>query len=120
MINIKLNIKRKEVKAMSNYTLSTDKKGRKFITIDDSIKATPADDKDIAIYVGAGYVIRHKSEKRAKAAAKRADSLTDAAIKEALKDDKKALEEYEAIKKQQGKGGGFFAAKKWYKENFQK
>ena len=59
-------------------------------------------------------------EKRAKAAAKRADSLTDAAIKEALKDDKKALAEYEAIKKQQGKGGGFFAAKKWYKENYQK
>lgn len=99
------------------YTVKADKK---IIIIDDSVKATAADDKDIQMYVAAGYVIRHKSEKRAKAAAKRADSLTDAAIKEALKDDKKALAEYEAIKKQQGKGGGFFAAKKWYKENFQK
>ena len=99
------------------YTVKADKK---IIIIDDSVKATAADDKDIAMYVAAGYVIRHKSAKRAKAAAQRADSLTDAAIKEALKDDKKALAEYEAIKKKQGKGGGFFAAKKWYKENYQK
>lgn len=97
------------------YTVKADKK---IIIIDDSVKATAADDKDISMYVAAGYVIRHKSVKRAKAAAKRADSLTDAAIKEALKDNKKALEEYEAIKKQQGKGGGFFAAKKWYRENY--
>lgn len=93
---------------------------KKIITIDDSVKATAADDKDIAMYVAAGYVIKHKSQKRAKQAAERADSLTDKAIKEALKDDKKALAEYEAIKKQQGKGGGFFAAKKWYKDNYQK
>ncbi len=99
------------------YTVKPDKK---IIIIDDSVKATAADDKDIAMYVAAGYIIKHKSIKRAKAAAQRADSLTDAAIKEALKDNKEALEEYLAIKKQQGKGGGFFAAKKWYKENFQK
>lgn len=93
---------------------------KKIITIDDSVKATAVDDKDIAMYVAAGYVIKHKSKKRAEQAAKRADSLTDAAIKEALKDDKKALTMYESIKKQKGKGGGFFAAKKWYKTECQK
>lgn len=97
------------------YTVNPDKK---IITIDDSVKATAADDKDVAMYVGAGYIIRHKSAKRAKAAAKRVDALTDAKIKEALKDDKKALAEYEALKKQKGKGGGFFAAKGWYKKNY--
>ena len=98
---------------MKAYTLNTDKK---IITINDSVKATAADNKDISLYVAAGYIIRHKSEKRAKAASKRADSLNDVTIKEALKDDMKALETYEAIKKQGGKGGGFFAAKKWYKD----
>ena len=95
------------------YTINPDKK---IITINDAVKPTVADDKDIALYVSAGYIIRHKSEKRAKVATKRADNLNDATIKEALKDDQKALETYEAIKKQTGKGGGFFAAKKWYKE----
>ena len=99
------------------YTVKADKK---IIIIDDSVKATAADNKDIAMYVAAGYVIRHKSVKRSEAASERADGLKDEAIKAALKDDKKALEEYEAIKKRKGKGGGFFAAKKWYKENFQK
>ena len=98
---------------MKAYTINQEKK---IITINDAVKATAADDKDISFYVAAGYIIRHKSVKRAKSAAKRAESLNDAAIKEALKDDKKALEKYEAIKKQSGKGGGFFAAKKWYKE----
>ena len=98
---------------MKAYTINPDKK---IITINDSVKPTAADDKDIALYVSAGYIIRHKSEKRAKVATKRADNLNDATIKEALKGDQKALETYEAIKKQTGKGGGFFAAKKWYKE----
>lgn len=95
------------------YTINPDKK---IITINDAVKPTVADNKDIALYVSAGYIIRHKSPKRAKVAAKRADSLNDATIKEALKGDQKALETYETIKKQSGKGGGFFAAKKWYKE----
>lgn len=95
------------------YTVKADKK---IIIIDDSVKASAADDKDIAMYVAAGYVIRHKSAKRAKAAAERVDGLKDADIKEALKDDKKALAKYEEIKTTSGKGGGFFAAKKWYKE----
>ena len=93
---------------------------KKIITIDDSVKATAAEEKDIVMYVNAGYVIKHKSQKRAKQAAARADSLTDAAIQAALKDDKKALEEYKKIKATKGKGGGFFAAKKWYKDNYQK
>lgn len=97
------------------YTIKADKK---IIIIDDSVKATAADDKDISMYVAAGYVIRHKSVKRAKAAAKRSDSLKDADIKEALKDDKKGLAQYEAIKRKREGGGGFFAAKKWYKENY--
>ena len=95
------------------YTINEEKK---ILTINDAVKATAADDKDMALYVQAGYKIRHKSDKRAKVAANRADSLNDATIKEALKGDQKALETYEAIKKQTGKGGGFFAAKKWYKE----
>ena len=108
---------RKEKTMKKAYTVNADKK---VITIDDSVKATAADNKDIAMYVSAGYIIRHKSVKRSKAATKRADNLKDADIKAALKDDKKALDEYEAIKKKTGKGGGFFAAKKWYKENFLK
>ena len=77
------------------YTINPDKK---IITINDAVKPTVADDKDIALYVSAGYIIRHKSEKRAKVATKRADNLNDATIKEALKGDQKALETYEAIK----------------------
>ena len=95
------------------YTINEEKK---ILTINDAVKATAADDKDMALYVQAGYKIRHKSDKRSKVAAKRADRLNDATIKEYLKDDKKALETYENIKKQSGEGGGFFAAKKWYKE----
>ena len=102
---------------MKAYTLNPDKK---IITINDKVKATAAETKDIALYVAAGYIIKHKSEKRAKAAAKRADSLTDAAIKAALNDDKKAMEIYEGIKKGSGKGSGFFAARKWYKDTYKK
>ena len=99
------------------YRLNTEKK---IIIIDDSVKMTAAEDKDIDRYVRVGYTIKHKSASRSKAATARADGLKDADIKAALKDDKKALETYEAIKKTKGEGGGFFAAKKWYKENYQK
>ena len=99
------------------YTLNKEKK---VITIDDNVKATRAEEKDIDRYVAAGYEIKHKSEKRAKAATKRADGLKDENIKEALKDDKKALAKYEEIKKGKGEGFGFFAAKSWDKKNFQK
>ena len=93
---------------------------KKIVIIDDEVKATAAENKDIDRYVAAGYVIRHKSKKRAAKAAERADKISDAMILEALKGDKKALDKYVEIKKTKGKGGGFFAAKKWYKENYQK
>lgn len=87
---------------------------KKIITIDDGVKATAAEEKDIAMYVAAGYKIRHKSVKRAKNAAERAakDNLKDKDILEALKGDKENLAEYEKIKKEEG----FFKARSWYKK----
>lgn len=99
---------------MAAYKLNTEKKT---ITIDDSVKATAAEEKDIALYVAAGYVIKHKSKKRAANAAKRADGLSNADIEKALAGNKEALAEYKKIKAAKGKGGGFFAAKKWYLDN---
>ena len=95
---------------------------KKTITIDDSVKATAAEEKDIDRYVAAGYIIKHKSQKRAKQAAARAaeDKLTDAAIQEALKNDAAGLKKYLEIKGGKGKGTGFFAAKKWYKDTYNK
>lgn len=93
------------------------------VTIDPNIKATKADKDIVAALVAGGYKLRIKSEKRAENAKIRANkdiTLNDEAIKEALKGDKKALAEYEAIKKGKGKGCGFFAAKSWYKENYLK
>ena len=104
---------------MNAYKVDAEKK---IITIDDTVKATAAEEKDIDRYVAAGYIIKHKSQKRAKQAAARAkeDKLTDKDILEALKADKEGLEKYKAIKAGKGKGTGFFAAKKWYKDNYQK
>lgn len=104
---------------MNAYKVDAEKK---IITIDDTVKATAAEEKDIDRYVAAGYIIKHKSQKRAKQAAERAakDTLTDEAIKEALKADKEGLAKYEAIKGGKGKGTGFFAAKKWYKDTYKK
>lgn len=48
-------------------------KEKKTITIDDKITPTAADEKDVQRYVTAGYIIRHKSEARAKAAKARAE-----------------------------------------------
>ena len=95
---------------------------KKIVTIDDSVKATAAEEKDIDRYVAAGYIIKHKSQKRAKQAAERAaaDSLSNEEILAALKDNKEATKQYMAIMKGKGKGTGFFAAKKWYKDNFVK
>lgn len=104
---------------MSAYKVDA---AKKIVVIDDSVKATAAEEKDIDRYVMAGYIIKHKSQTRARQAAARAakDTLTDAAIKEALKDDQKGLEKYLEIKGGKGKGTGFFAAKKWYKETYKK
>ena len=95
---------------------------KKTVIIDDSVKATAAEEKDIDRYVAAGYIIKHKSQKRAKQAADRAakDTLTDAAIQEALKSDAAGLKKYLEIKGGKGKGTGFFAAKKWYKDTYNK
>lgn len=97
------------------YTVNTK---NRIITINDSVKATAIDEKDITMYVSAGYIIRHKSEERSKAASKRADNLKDEEIREALKDNKEALTKYDSIKNKKGKGGGFFAAKSWYKKEY--
>lgn len=45
---------------------------KKVITIDKSVKATEDDKMLLNIYVGNGYIVRYKSEKRAAAARERA------------------------------------------------
>lgn len=45
---------------------------KKIITIDDNVKPTATDLADKQDYLKAGYQIRHKSQKRAEAARKRA------------------------------------------------
>lgn len=88
----------------------------KLITIDDEVKPTPSDKNDVEMYVNAGYMIKHKSAKRAKVAKERAKkyNYTDADILKALENDDKGLKKYIEIKKGEGKGTGFFAAKSWY------
>lgn len=104
---------------MNAYKVDPEKKT---ITIDDTVKATAAEEKDIDRYVAAGYIIKHKSQKRAKQAAERAakDTLTDEAIQKELANDEKGLKKYLEIKGGKGKGTGFFAAKKWYKDTYKK
>ena len=51
------------------YKLNTE---RKTITIVDTVKPTKADETDIALYIKCGYVLRHKSQKRAELARERA------------------------------------------------
>ena len=82
---------------MSAYKVDA---AKKIVVIDDSVKATAAEEKDIDRYVMAGYIIKHKSQTRARQAAARAakDTLTDAAIQEALNNDQKGLEKYLEIK----------------------
>ena len=50
------------------YKLNT---ANKIITVDTAVKATEQDLQEIQMYVMAGYIIRHKSQKRAEAALKR-------------------------------------------------
>lgn len=98
------------------YRLDTE---RKIITIDDTVNATAAEEKDIDRYVNAGYIIKHKSQTRSKQAASRADGLKNDIILEILKDKPEALKEYEDIKTGKSpKGKGFFKAKSWFKDNF--
>lgn len=93
------------------YTVNAEKKK---ITIDDSVKPTQQDKDDVQMYVTAGYIIRHKSEKRSSAVASRSSSITNEEIQASLKGDKKNYEQYLSIKSGKGKGTGFFAAKSFY------
>jgi hypothetical protein len=95
-------------------------KNKQWVILNTDVKPTAAEQMLIDTYVRNGWELKLKSAARAAKATARADGLKDADIQEALKNDKKALADYIAIKKQKGKGGGFFAAKKWYKENYQK
>ncbi len=56
--------------ASKYYKLNKD---NKTITLDDKITPSATDKADVQMYVTAGYVIRHKSEARAKAAKARAE-----------------------------------------------
>ena len=61
-----------------------------------------------------GYEVKViKTERKNKA-----PQITDKEIKEKLKDNKEALATYEAMKKD--KAQGFFKARKWYIDNFEK
>lgn len=83
----------------------------KTIMIDTSLTPTEQDEKEISWYLGAGYVIKHKNQSKAKEAL---NDLTDTKIKEALEGDKKGLKEYETIKKEKG----FFTARSWFKNDY--
>lgn len=98
------------------YTVNTEKK---IITLDDSVKLTAAEEKDITRYVNAGYLIKHKSKKKSEQATKRANTnISNEEIIKALENDEKGLAKYNEIKKGSGKGNGFFAARSWYKKNY--
>lgn len=112
---------------------------KKTVTVDDILKCSKEEKEMITILVAGGYTLKKKSEKRAAKASARANDgkLTDSMILTALKDDTTvveertttdkesgkevsvkvtALEKYKEIKSTKGKGGGFFAAKKWYQD----
>ena len=91
------------------YKVNTEKK---WIIIDDSVKQTKADQQDIALYLGAGYMIKHKSAAKSDQASGRAKTDTDASIKKALAGDAEARAAYEQLKSEKG----FFSARKFYYE----
>ena len=83
---------------------------KKTITIDTTVKQSINDEKEIAMYVSAGYVIKHKSLAKAKQAKERSDSITAADIRNELANDKEALKEFNRLMS----NGGFFTARKYY------
>ena len=101
-------------KVKKYYTLDHDKQ---FVTVDTTVKPAKGDEEAVKLYVSMGYKMRIKSQARAAKMKAKADGLNAAAIREALKDDKKGLAKFEAIMKGEDKEfkKGFFAAKKWYK-----
>lgn len=87
-------------------------KQKKIITIDDSVKQSPADQEDIKLYVLAGYEIRHKSKAKSKQAAKRSDNITADKIRSELSADQDALKEFERLVSNKG----FFSGRKFYRD----
>lgn len=83
---------------------------KKTITIDTKAKQTVSDEKAIAMYVAAGYIIKYKSLAKAKLAKERSNDITAAEIRNELANDKDALKEFNRLMS----NGGFFAARKFY------
>lgn len=78
------------------------------------VEATAAELGQIEEYLKYGYKVKViKTERKNKA-----PQTTDEVIKEMLKDNKEALATYEAMKKD--KAQGFFKARKWFLDNFEK
>lgn len=93
---------------------------KKTITVDDSVKPTKQDEADLMRYLGAGYILRHKSAARSATAKSRSEGVTKEEIEKALADEPKFLEKFTKLCKGRGKGQGVFAAKSWYKKDYPK
>ena len=91
------------------YKLNRDKKT---IIIDDSVKQSKADQKDIQLYVLAGYEIKHKSKAKSKQATKRADTITAEEIRKELSADSEALDTFNNLISEKG----YFTARKFYRD----
>ena len=88
---------------------------KKVITINDEVKISPIEEKDVYVFVAAGYKLRHKSQARAKKAEERAKGQkTVKEIEEILKPYPELANTFADIKKGKGEGKGAFAAKSWY------
>jgi len=95
------------------YVVDYDKK---VITINDEVKITPIQEKDVYVFVAAGYKLRHKSVARQRVAEERAKKEKSVEeIEEILKPYEDLAKEFEEMKKGKGPGKGAFAAKSWYK-----
>ena len=87
---------------------------KKIVTIDDTVTMTVADQKDLDFYAKAGYIVKHKSQVRARQAKQRAIEsgiLTAQQIRIALANDQIALDMFDAKCKD-----GFFSGVKFYKQ----
>lgn len=96
------------------------KKGTKYyIIIDDSVKPTAQEEKDVKTYIQCGYEIKHKSEAKAERARLNASKLpSKEEIVKALENDSENLKEFQRRCKKEF--GGFFKARKWYLDEVKK